>query len=75
MKLLKWVIGFALLHTTWANNLVSKLVRIQQELVSPYEPLKLTGETYELFTSAPRNYSLHVVLTALSPEHKCEPCR
>jgi oligosaccharyltransferase complex subunit gamma len=38
-------------------------------------PVKLTDSTYKSITSAPRDYSAVVLLTALDPRYKCQLCR
>ncbi|KAH8919351.1 hypothetical protein BT69DRAFT_1246530 [Atractiella rhizophila] len=37
--------------------------------------IPLNDETYDELTAAPRNYSVSVLLTALSPQFQCAPCR
>ncbi|RKO85603.1 hypothetical protein BDK51DRAFT_12119, partial [Blyttiomyces helicus] len=37
--------------------------------------LKLDTQEFTLFTQKPRNYSIVTILTALSPQHGCAPCR
>ena len=37
--------------------------------------IKLNSNTYDRFTEGKRNYSMVVLLTALSPQFNCHPCR
>jgi oligosaccharyltransferase complex subunit gamma len=37
--------------------------------------LRLNSATYDEFTAGARDYSLSVVLTALGPQFKCQPCQ
>lgn len=41
----------------------------------PRGPIRFDGALFEQATSKPRNYSVVVVLTALSPEHGCQLCK
>ncbi|KAJ3299648.1 oligosaccharyl transferase subunit ost3/OST6 [Borealophlyctis nickersoniae] len=52
---------------------VKKLEQLQS--ASPYDAIKLDGQTFNMFTEKPRNYSIVTVLTSLAPEHGCEPCK
>jgi len=35
--------------------------------------IQLDSKLYDEITSAPRNYSVSIVLTALQPQYKCNP--
>lgn len=37
--------------------------------------IKLNSNTYDRFTEGKRNYGMVVLLTALSPQFNCHPCR
>ncbi|KAI8619880.1 hypothetical protein BC830DRAFT_1101770 [Chytriomyces sp. MP71] len=42
---------------------------------SPAAPIELDTKSFNLFTEAPRNYSMFVVLTAQGAEFGCGPCK
>lgn len=37
--------------------------------------VKLTSQLYDQITAAPRDYSVSIVLTAMSPQFKCQACQ
>ncbi|TPX64832.1 hypothetical protein SpCBS45565_g05588 [Spizellomyces sp. 'palustris'] len=75
---LAYLVGFLFAVALLAGgcNAYSSAFKIKKlEEKSRHEALKLNGEDFDLFTEAPRNYSLFVTLTALAPEMGCAPCR
>lgn len=65
----------ALLPTTFADEKVNKFT----SLAAPANPhkgiIKLDDSLYDELTTAPRNYTAVVLLTALNQKFKCQLCR
>ncbi|KAI9859048.1 MAG: oligosaccharyl transferase subunit ost3/OST6 [Trichoglossum hirsutum] len=53
---------------------VERFEKFHQKAFSS-SPLKLNDREYEELTSAPRNYSVAVLFTAMEPQFGCQPCR
>jgi oligosaccharyltransferase complex subunit gamma len=51
-----------------------KFERFQKKALSS-TPVKLDDSNYDKLTSAPRDYSVVVLLTALEPRYGCQLCR
>ena len=47
----------------------------KERVTASNQPIQLDTELYNKLTTKPRNYSIIVAFTALSPEHGCHPCR
>ncbi|KAI9209637.1 uncharacterized protein BJ171DRAFT_484611 [Polychytrium aggregatum] len=61
-------------HLVLAASSQQKVEKLN-DLYKPGEIFELETTSFLRFSEKPRNYSLVVVLTALSSEHQCEPCR
>jgi len=52
-----------------------KLAKYQKEAIKGKGVIELDSSSFEDALSMPRNYSIVVLFTAISPEFQCVPCK
>ncbi|KAI9365450.1 hypothetical protein DFJ73DRAFT_807784 [Zopfochytrium polystomum] len=57
-----------------AYSIEYRIEKLEKD-AAPGRPIALDSKRFFMYTEEPRNYSIFVVLTALGPQHSCNPCK